>query len=183
MARSRRSKDCSLILRAAQFAAERHRHQWRKGRPPTPFINHPIEVARVLCEEGGETHPQILAAALLHDTIEDTPTVFDDLEREFGRRVANLVAEVTDDKRLPKQVRKRAQVRYASKLSRAARQIKLADKICNLREILANPPADWSRARKQQYFDWALKVVNRIRSANPRLAERFDAAYALGAGI
>ena len=167
-----------LVLRAAAFAAERHSQQRRKGIESTPYINHPLAVARVLCEEGGIVDPELIAAALLHDTVEDTPTSMAELKRAFGERVAGLVVEVTDDKGLDKLDRKRLQVEHAAHISRDAQQIKLADKICNLRDILASPPVDWPTARKMEYFDWAKAVVDRLRDANPALARRFDAEYA-----
>lgn len=167
-----------LVLRAAAFAADRHRGQRRKGADASPYINHPLEVARVLAEEGGVRDPEVLAAALLHDTIEDTPTVYDDIAGPFGRRVANLVAELTDDKRLPKKRRKREQIRHAGLISRDAQRVKLADKLCNLREILASPPAGWPAATRAEYFSWSKRVVDRMRGANRRLERRFDEADA-----
>ena len=170
----------NVIMRAAVFAAERHRGQVRKGADSTPYIEHPLAVAQALAEEGGVDDAEMLAAALLHDTIEDTPTVYDDLSEEFGDRVAGMVVELTDDKRLPKAERKQLQIEHAAHICRDAQQIKLADKLCNLREILANPPADWSVARKAQYFEWSKRVVDQMRGANPVLEQLFDAAYAKG---
>jgi guanosine-3',5'-bis(diphosphate) 3'-pyrophosphohydrolase len=132
----------------------------------------------VLCDEGGVTDVELLAAAVLHDTIEDTATTQDDLRQAFGPRIAGIVAEVTDDKRLSKNERKRIQLDHASGVSPEAKQLKIADKLCNLREILASPPANWPLFRKHQYFEWAKQVVDQVRDANPRLAEKFDAAYA-----
>jgi guanosine-3',5'-bis(diphosphate) 3'-pyrophosphohydrolase len=172
------STGLKLVLKAAVFAADRHRNQLRKGADATPFINHPLEVARVLAEEGGVRDPEVIAAALLHDTIEDTATVHDDLSEAFGDRVAGLVAELTDDKRLPKARRKKEQVRHAPHLSPDAKQIKLADKLCNLRELIASPPVGWSPKRKAEYFRWSNEVVNGARRANPALARLFDAEYA-----
>jgi guanosine-3',5'-bis(diphosphate) 3'-pyrophosphohydrolase len=170
--------NCSLILRAASFAADRHRDQRRKGNDESPYINHPFAVASALCDEGGVTDAELLAAALLHDTIEDTATTQEELRRAFGARIAGIVVEVTDDKRLSKAERKRLQVEHAAQVSKEAKQLKIADKLCNLREILASPPADWPLFRKRQYFDWAKDVVDQVRDANPQLARLFDAAYA-----
>jgi guanosine-3',5'-bis(diphosphate) 3'-pyrophosphohydrolase len=169
----------SLILRAASFAADRHREQRRKGADESPYINHPFAVASVLCDEGGVTDGELLAAALLHDTIEDTATTQEELRKVFGTRIAGIVAELTDDKSLSKAERKRIQLDNASHVSRDAQQLKIADKLCNLREILSSPPADWPLFRKCQYFDWAKAVVDQVRESNPGLAEKFDAAYAL----
>jgi guanosine-3',5'-bis(diphosphate) 3'-pyrophosphohydrolase len=169
---------CSLILRAASFAADRHRDQRRKGADESPYINHPFAVAKVLCDEGGVTDGELLAAALLHDTIEDTATTQEELRKVFGTRIAGIVAELTDDKSLSKAERKRIQLDNASHVSRDAQQLKIADKLCNLREILSSPPADWPLFRKYQYFDWAKAVVDQVRESNLRLAEKFDVAYA-----
>lgn len=163
-----------LVLRAAVFAAERHRGQVRKGADATPYIYHPIAVAEALASEGRVTDPELIAAALLHDTIEDTLTVHDDLVAAFGERVANVVAELTDDKRLPKAKRKEAQVLHAPRLSPGAKQVKLADKLCNVREILSNPPVNWSPERRAAYFEWSKRVVDGVRGANPALEQLFD---------
>jgi guanosine-3',5'-bis(diphosphate) 3'-pyrophosphohydrolase len=167
-----------LILKAAQFAAHKHRYQKRKDKNKTPYINHPLEVARVLNEEGSVADPWILAAALLHDTIEDTETTYDELRGQFGARIADIVAEVTDTKFLGKRTRKQLQSVKAGHASAAAQQVKIADKICNLRDILANPPVEWTLAKKQEYFDEAKSVVNEVRDANPTLAGQFDRLYA-----
>jgi guanosine-3',5'-bis(diphosphate) 3'-pyrophosphohydrolase len=154
------SKSISLLLTAAAFAADRHRRQKRKDHEATPYINHPLEVARLLAEEGGVRDAEVLAAALLHDVIEDTRTSRAELARRFGARIADLVAEVTDDKRLPKQVRKRLQIEHAPQMSRAAALIKIADKTCNLRDLRGRPPKGWSRARRRGYFAHAKAVVD-----------------------
>ena len=114
---------------------------------------------------------------LRHDTIEDTKTTGTELRRLFGTRVAGIVAEVTDNKRLPKERRKELQIDHAGSLSQNAKQVKLADKICNLRDILASPPKDWSIQRKRQYFDWAKKVIDQVRGTNSKLERRFDQLY------
>jgi guanosine-3',5'-bis(diphosphate) 3'-pyrophosphohydrolase len=168
-----------LLVEAAGFAAHKHRKQFRKDADRTPYIQHPLAVARALAEEGGVDDPELLAAALLHDTLEDTDTSAAELEAAFGPRIAALVAEVTDDKSLPKAERKRLQFERAGRASPAAQQLKIADKLCNLRDIVAIPPADWSAERKREYFDWAKSVVDRIRAANLRLAAEFDAVYSV----
>ena len=172
----------NIILKAAAFAAHKHRDQRRKDIDATPYINHPIAVAQALCEEGGVADPIVLAAALLHDTIEDTETTHEELIEGFGRRIADVVEEVTDDKELEKEARKQAQIEKAGRLSAAAQQVKIADKLCNMRDILSNPPATWSEKRKREYFDWAKAVVDQVRRANPRLAEKFDAVWEAGRG-
>lgn len=167
-----------LIVRALAFAAAKHRHQRRKDVEASPYINHPIELADVLVNEGGVHDPLVLCAAILHDTIEDTETTIDEIAAAFGPEVAGVVAEVTDDKSLVKTERKRLQVEHAPHASPAAKLVKLADKICNLRDMLAAPPAGWSAERKRDYFDWAAAVVGGLRGCHPQLEAEFDLLYA-----
>jgi guanosine-3',5'-bis(diphosphate) 3'-pyrophosphohydrolase len=119
----------------------------------------------------------VIAAALLHDTVEDTDTSLQELKGQFGAEVADIVAEVTDTKWLRKQARKRLQISRALKSSQRARLIKLADKISNLRDLIGNPPADWTLEQKRTYFDWAKKVVDNLRGTNTKLERRFSALY------
>jgi guanosine-3',5'-bis(diphosphate) 3'-pyrophosphohydrolase len=168
----------SKVLRAALFAAEKHKNQRRKDAEASPYINHPIALANVLATEGGITDPDVLCAALLHDTVEDTETTGEELRERFGEVIAGIVFEVTDDKSLPKAERKRLQVVHAPAASLQAKQVKLADKICNLRDILVSPPVGWSLERKQEYFDWAALVVAGARDAHLGLAAVFDQLYA-----
>src|SRR5262245_52517012 len=170
------STHMEIVLRAAAFAAEKHRHQRRKDEEASPYINHPIQLAHILVQARIED-PAVLAAALLHDTIEDTNTTRDEIEVVFGLESADIVAECTDAKRLPKLERKQAQVAHAAQLSHKARLVKLADKIGNVNDIDGAPPAGWSLERKREYFDWAKRVVDRMRGAHPKLEARFDEEY------
>lgn len=172
------SNPFGFLVTALDFAARKHRDQRRKDAEASPYINHPIALAHVLVQEGGIDDPIVLAAALLHDTIEDTETSRDELREKFGTEIAAIVAEVTDDKRLPKQERKRLQIEHAGTLSPRARLIKLADKICNLRDVVGAPPADWSLKRRREYFDWAKAVVDGLRGVNAKLEGVFDATFA-----
>ena len=167
-----------LLLRAATFAAEKHKNQSRKNADGTPYINHPLAVAELLAGEGRIDDIAVLVAAVLHDTIEDTETTRDELEHLFGSEVAGVVAEVTDDKSRPKTERKRLQVEHAAGLSTRAKLVKLADKICNVRDVADDPPKDWPLARRQEYFDWAKSVVDRLRGVNGPLQSVFDQLYA-----
>jgi len=169
----------ALILRALAFAAHKHRDQRRKDPQASPYINHPIALANVLINEAGVHDARTLCAALLHDTVEDTQTTPEELEREFGQAIRDVVLEVTDDKRLTREERKRLQIVHAAKLTRPAKLVKLADKICNLRDVAHNPPSNWDLARRQQYFDWAKQVVDGLRGVHPKLEAIFDAAYAM----
>jgi guanosine-3',5'-bis(diphosphate) 3'-pyrophosphohydrolase len=162
------------LIRAVAFAATKHRDQRRKDADASPYINHPIALAHVLAFEGGVSDTPVLCAAVLHDTVEDTATTFEELTAEFGSKVAGIVREVTDDKTLEKQARKQLQIDHAPHLSYEAKLVKLADKICNLRDILASPPADWPTERKQAYFDWAKAVVAGLRGTNSALESAFD---------
>jgi guanosine-3',5'-bis(diphosphate) 3'-pyrophosphohydrolase len=171
--------ELALLLKALAFAAHKHRDQRRKDPEASPYINHPIALADVLVNEGGVTDVEVLCAALLHDTVEDTATTPAELEEIFGSRVAGIVAEVTDDKDLPKAERKRLQVEHAGELSPEAKLVKLADKICNLRDVAERAPPSWDLARRREYFDWAKRVVDGLRGAHPRLEAAFDAAYGM----
>ncbi len=168
-----------LILKAMRFASWKHRDQRRKGVGAVPYINHPIELAEVLWFEGRVHDPVVIAAALLHDTIEDTETTSAELRGAFGSLVAGVVEEVTDTKWLRTRARKELQVAKAAKASNRARLVKLADKICNLRDIKAYPPRDWSLERQRDYFDWAKRVVEALRGTSARLERKFDQAYRL----
>jgi guanosine-3',5'-bis(diphosphate) 3'-pyrophosphohydrolase len=170
--------DLKLLLKALAFAAHKHRDQRRKDPEASPYINHPIALADVLVNEGGVDDVEVLCAALLHDTVEDTATTHEELVNAFGSRVARIVAEVTDDKNLAKAERKQRQVEHAATISREAKLVKLADKICNLRDVAERPPAKWDLQRRREYFDWAKRVIDRLRGVHPRLEAAFDAAFA-----
>jgi guanosine-3',5'-bis(diphosphate) 3'-pyrophosphohydrolase len=165
------------LLAAAEFAAFKHREQRRKGVGGSPYINHPLAVASVLATEAGVDDVDVLTAAILHDTIEDTDTTAAELEREFGREVAAIVVEVTDEKIQSKALRKRLQIAHAPHLSPQAKLVKLADKIVNLRDIIARPP-NWDLKRKQEYFDWAKQVIDGLRGVHPQLEAEFDRVHA-----
>lgn len=168
------------LLAALAFAADRHRAQRRKGADGGPYVNHLIAVADLLARVGGVTDPVTLAAAVLHDTVEDTATTAADLASFFGPDVAGVVAEVTDDKSLPKAERKRLQVEHGPHLSERARLVKLADKVSNVGDVGAAPPLGWDHARRVAYFDWAEAVVAGLRGVNPALDAAFDEALAGG---
>lgn len=172
------SKVAAELLDAVMFAADRHKNQRRKDAEASPYINHPIALAHLLATTGGVHDINVLRAAILHDTVEDTETTYAELQDRFGVAVTNIVREVTDDKALPKQRRKELQVEHAPHKSKEAALVKLADKICNLRDIASTPPADWSLARRQEYFDWAKRVVDGLPEVSASLKHAFDEAYA-----
>lgn len=170
--------DITRLLDAINFSAQQHSTQRRKDADASPYINHPIAVATLLAVEAGVTDLTTLQAAILHDTIEDTQTTFEDLVAGFGEDVAGVVMEVTDDKSLPKEERKLLQIAHAPQKSPQAAMIKLADATCNLRDMVASPPESWSTDRKQGYFDWAKQVVDGLPVGNGQLRAAFDEAFA-----
>ncbi|WP_202831163.1 HD domain-containing protein [Belnapia arida] len=163
----------ATILRAAGFAARVHATHRRKGAAAEPYVNHVLEVAEILAAAGAP--PAAIVAGLLHDTVEDSdadpvPTTLADLEAAFG-------AEVSDDKSLPKEVRKGLQIRHAARASEAAKQVKLADKIANLRTMRSSPPIGWDHARRLEYVGWAGRVAAGAKGINPALDALFDETY------
>jgi GTP diphosphokinase / guanosine-3',5'-bis(diphosphate) 3'-diphosphatase len=166
--------DLATIFEALTYASKMHSKQRRKDNQDTPYINHPIDVARMLATTGGISDASTLAAAILHDTVEDTEATAEDIERLFGSKICKLVLECTDNKSLPKKERKRLQVVNAPHKSNSAKCIKMADKISNVRDISDCPPAFWTMGRMVEYLDWAEEVVAGLRNANAPLAELFD---------
>src|SRR3989442_14847850 len=159
--------DLALLLKALAFAAHKHRDQRRKDAESSPYINHPIALADVLINEGDVMDVEILCAALLHDTVEDTATTHEELVNAFGSKIARIVAEVTDDTSLPKAERKRLQVEHAAGLSKEANLVKLADQICNLPDISDRPPAHRDQQRRRENLDRARRAVDGVRGAHP----------------
>jgi guanosine-3',5'-bis(diphosphate) 3'-pyrophosphohydrolase len=173
--------DISLVLKALEFAAVRHRKQFRKGKDKSPYINHPIQVANLLANEAGEKDPVLLSAAMLHDVVEDTvetkkekKELIDQIRELFGEEVLSVTLEVTDDKSFGKKKRKLMQIRHAPKLSVKAKKLKIADKIMNVHDIIVNPPVKWSLWRIRKYLDWSEKVVAGLRGVNKKLEDIFD---------
>jgi guanosine-3',5'-bis(diphosphate) 3'-pyrophosphohydrolase len=172
-------ENLAKLLAAFKFAADKHRDQRRKGAHQQPYINHLIEVAEQLARVGKIEDINVLLAAALHDTVEDTKTTKEEIAEKFGARVSEIVMEVTDDKDLPKAERKEKQVEHAPHLSVEAKQVKLSDKISNIREIANDPPADWSKNRKLEYLAWGERVVNAgLRGVNANLEKMFDETVA-----
>jgi guanosine-3',5'-bis(diphosphate) 3'-pyrophosphohydrolase len=167
-------KDLTLFLEAIHFAAEKHRDQRRKGQEASPYINHTIEVAHLLLTVGGVSDPTTLTAAILHDTIEDTDTAPEELEERFGKEIRQLVEEVTDDKELPWEERKRLQVQHTPDASHRAKLIKLADKISNVRDVTHAPPRGWSHERRRWYLEWTAEVIAGCRGTNPALEMTYE---------
>ncbi|HEX8072842.1 MAG TPA: HD domain-containing protein [Pyrinomonadaceae bacterium] len=166
------------IFAALNFAADKHRLQRRKGGADTPYINHPINVVELLWRVGGVRDAEVLVAGILHDTVEDTDATLAELTTHFGARVSALVAEVSDDKSLPKPERKRLQVERAPHLSVGAKLIRLADKAFNVYDVAYTPPTHWPHQRRVEYLAWTERVVAGMRGTNAALEAHYDAVLA-----
>ena len=166
------------LVEAASFAAQRHTGHQRKGNDKQPYINHPLEVANLIANVGQIDDVDVLIAAILHDTVEDVGVTKDDIVKQFGERVAGIVMEVTDDKTLPKEERKRLQVEHAPHLSAEAKLVKLGDKISNISDVTNNPPDGWDVQRRKQYIDWGEAVGKGLRGVNDSLEKKFDETIA-----
>jgi len=169
-----------LILKALRFSAKKHNNQRRKDAKASPYINHPIQVAEMLWNMGEVRDVDLLVASLLHDTIEDTDATPEEIRAEFGEEVMSLVMEVTDDKSLPKQMRKQLQVEHAPHKTHKAKLLKLADKISNVGDIITSPPANWSNDRIKEYLLWSERVVAGLRGTNEKLERHYDELLASG---
>jgi GTP diphosphokinase / guanosine-3',5'-bis(diphosphate) 3'-diphosphatase len=171
-------KEWLTVLKAADAAARWHVHQRRKGPAQEPYINHLVEVALLVADATDGSDTDLVIAALLHDAIEDCEVPRELIAETFGEDVASLVEEVTDDKSLPKPVRKDEQIKTATMKSPRAKILKLADKTGNLRAVAASPPANWSVKRRKEYVDWSREVVKGLRGINRKLEDQFDQAAA-----
>ncbi len=167
-----------VLIDALAFSAEKHKYQRRKGSLKIPYINHPIKVCQLLIK-CGETDLTILTAALLHDVLEDTDTTYQEIEDQFGKEVALIVQEVTDDMQLPKRIRKKLQIENAPFLSTPAKLIKIADKACNMYDLI-NYPIYWTKKRKRAYFEWSKQVFDSCKNINNQLDEHFNEVYQIG---
>jgi len=154
------------IIEAANFAAEAHKDQRRKG-DLSPYINHPIGVANIIQKHAclhpeDNTTPIILQAALLHDTVEDTDVTIDEIKKVFGGNVARYVANVTDDKSQDKVTRKKTQIEHAKTMDRGTAIIKLADKYYNCSDLMITPPKSWTPDIIYGYFVWTRAFIENL---------------------
>uniref|UniRef100_A0A1B6BZ71 Guanosine-3',5'-bis(diphosphate) 3'-pyrophosphohydrolase MESH1 n=2 Tax=Clastoptera arizonana TaxID=38151 RepID=A0A1B6BZ71_9HEMI len=172
-----RENEMKTLITCTNFAALKHRNQRRKDEAKTPYINHPIGVANILINEGGITDLEVICSALLHDTVEDTDTTIEEIKSEFGASIADIVAEVTDDKSLPKATRKELQIKHAPSSSFKAKLVKLADKVYNLRDLDLECPNGWSEQRREEYYEWSFKVVNGLRNTNKPMEDSLDEIF------
>lgn len=168
----------ALVIKGVNFAAIKHKDQRRKDANRTPYINHPLGVANILIEEGNVYNPAVILAAILHDTVEDTDTTFEEIEKEFGIEICNIVREVTDDNTLPSTERKRLQIVNMAKSSDDAKLVRLADKLYNLRDIERTVPVGWTPERVDEYIKWAKAVISGCRGINSNLEKELDAIFA-----
>ncbi|GAM23507.1 hypothetical protein SAMD00019534_066820, partial [Acytostelium subglobosum LB1] len=165
------------LMHTVQFAAIKHRDQRRKDQYNSPYINHPIGVACNVINIGKVYDHATIQAALLHDTVEDTATTEQELIDTFGAHVAQLVMDVTDDKKLSKVDRKRHQIEHAPHIHQQAKIVKMADKLYNLSDIINNAPAAWSLEIIQGYFVWGKAVCQGLRGVNKGLEEALDKLF------
>lgn len=159
---------------AVLYAFRLHDGQVRKDRDQTPYIAHPLRVAERL-RAHGVTDSDLLAAAVLHDTIEDCGTSYERLSAHFGERVAGLVAELTNDKRLPKAESKRQMLEDLPRHSAAARTVKLADRLDNLEDMEGS---DWDLARRRDYVEESALLLSACRGVHPGLEQALEEAMA-----
>nr|XP_022303701.1 guanosine-3',5'-bis(diphosphate) 3'-pyrophosphohydrolase MESH1-like [Crassostrea virginica] len=169
--------EVSEIIRCTNFAAIKHKDQKRKDKEGTPYINHPIGVANILTQEAGISDVAVIQAALLHDTVEDTNTTFEEIQEHFGEEVTGIVREVTDDKNLPKLERKQKQIEHAPHASYKAKLVKLADKLYNLRDLNRCTPVGWSQERVTEYFEWAKRVVDGLKGTSPVMEDQLTQLF------
>ena len=164
----------SLVEAAEAFAVQAHEGQYRKGAGRVPYVTHPGEVVASL-RGAGVSDEVTLAAAWLHDTMEDAGVEHEVLRDLFGPEVADVVRELTDDASLPKADRKRLQAERAPRMSPRAKLVKLADKLANVRSLVANPPG-WKPESVRGYVRSARAVVDALGEVNPKLETEFRAA-------
>lgn len=156
-----------ILFDAIAFAARAHRHQLRKD-GQTPYVSHVYRVAMTVRHVFGYDDPKLLAAAILHDTIEDTTTDYDDLESNFGRTVSGWVAALTKDMRVPEAEREKA---YCEQLLAGGWQVcvcKLADIYDNLGDVAKLTASQRRRSaeRSRSYLDaWTGRVPNEAKAA------------------
>jgi guanosine-3',5'-bis(diphosphate) 3'-pyrophosphohydrolase len=155
----------------------------RKGGGNEPYINHLAEVANLLAAATDGADAELVAAAWLHDTIEDTETTREELAGKFSERVASLVTEVTDDMNLPKAQRRQKQIEDAPHKSPGAKLIKIADKISNIRARIVARPNKEQRDDLADYVAFSEKVVAGCRGANAKLDAEFDEAVKTASSV
>lgn len=153
------------------YAIEKHACQ--KRRDGSPYVAHPFRVAESVRSIGGVTDPEVVMAAMMHDLIEDTDVEYDDLVKLFGRRVADLVASLSGDMRLPKPERRAEVIERARRGSTEVKTIRLADRLDNLLDM-----AGFSPGRKREYLEGSEQTLEACRGANAALEAALERAIA-----
>lgn len=164
-----------LFTEALQFASRKHMSQRRKN-GDIPYINHPIEVANILAQAGIQDY-NVLCAAILHDTVEDTDTSPEELEKEFGAKIKGIVMECSDDKSLSKWERKRQQISHVQHASLEAKLVKIADKLSNNWDMAKKPPSSWTPQRVSGYHLWSYAVCKHMLGLNPMLDKHMEELF------
>lgn len=165
------------VRRAVQWSAQQHRGQTRKD-GKTPYIQHPIAVARSLEQEGGVTDEDVIIASLLHDVIEDTGATRGQVANLFGERVAGIVSELTKDPNATQAEQKQAEI--DKDWSPEAGVVKIGDKLSNIRDVISAPPVDWDYQKRLRFLSHALAVVEAMKSPNPAMVAAFMQQYREG---
>ncbi|MEW6536804.1 MAG: HD domain-containing protein [Candidatus Auribacterota bacterium] len=163
----------SLLLKAICLASDIHRKERRRDKDQSPYINHPVEVSKIVAEIGAIHDPKTIIAAILHDVLESSEMNEEDLASVFGTEIASIVQEVTDDMTRPRKIRKQLQIDHAAKLSPPARAIKLADKISNVQTIFHTSDEVWPVKKQKKYLSWAQKVVEQLHGTNESMETYF----------
>jgi (p)ppGpp synthase/HD superfamily hydrolase len=164
------------LTKAYKFACEKHDKQIRKNTKQLPYIHHPIEVVDILVRSG-VTDIATLCAGVLHDTIEDTKTTYEELVQEFGKEIADIVMECTDDKSLPKLDRKKLQIEHSEHMSVGAKLVKMADKFSNTSSLINDPPKKWSPEEIQGYVVWSRMVCHGLKGVNSNLEKDLEGIF------
>ena len=159
------------LLDAISFAAEKHRFQTRKDANKTPYVIHPMGVALSLWKEGSIRNQDVILAALLHDTLEDTDATKEELASFFGPKVADIVEELSNPSEMTSEEAKAWQVEHAPSLSPEAKLVKLADRLYNVRDL---KNAVWSKEEIERYYGWGQKLLDVLKGTNLQLEEQLQ---------
>lgn len=163
------------LLLALEYANKMHAGQTRRDLAATPYIIHPLQVCSNLWHIGQVRNANILMAALLHDTLEDTKATAEELEKLFGTRVCITVQEVTNDPALNSEQNKQRQIDHISFMSQDARLVKLADRLANIADLSQSTP-NWLPEKIERYFEWGSKLLFGLQGTNTALEKALSQA-------
>lgn len=166
--------DFDKLLAAVEYSAEKHKGQQRKNPEKTPYIYHPLSVTYLLWETGKIRSLNVLIAALLHDTLEDTDATEEEILEKFGSRVLYTVKEVTNAPDLSSYENKVLQVQKAPNLSLDGQLVKLADRVHNITDLSENPPATWTPEQVDAYHEWGKRLLEVLIGTNQGLEQRLQ---------